>query len=168
MTTSLTRRTFSRLALMPVVLAVALGLSGAVGPAHAGSAMSTSFLGDGWAAISGYDPVAYFTMGKPVEGSQEFTHEWLGVTWRFASAEHRDLFAAAPVKYAPQYGGYCSSAVSGGSTAGADPNAWRIVDGKLYLFYGEGTALRWEQRGISAEIAEADANWKTIKADLTQ
>jgi hypothetical protein len=58
--------------------------------------------------------------------------------------------------------------VAGGSTDSADPNAWRIVDGKLYLFYGEGTALRWEQRGISAEIVLGDTNWKTIKADLTQ
>ncbi len=58
--------------------------------------------------------------------------------------------------------------VAGGSTDIVDPTAWRIVDGKLYLFYGEGTAVRWEQRGISGEIAEADANWKTIKANLTQ
>ena len=168
MITSLTRRSFSRLALTSVVLAVALGLFGAVGPAHAGRAMSATFVNGDWVAIRGYDPVAYFTMGKPVEGSKEFSHEWLGTTWRFASAEHRDLFAAAPVKYAPQYGGYCSSGVAGGSTDSADPNAWRIVDGKLYLFYGEGTALRWEQRGISAEIVQGDTNWKTIKADLTQ
>ena len=84
-------------------------------------------------AIDGYDPVAYFTDGKAVKGQSRFTHEWMGATWLFASAEHRDLLAADPERYAPQYGGYCAYAVSQGATADIDPSAWKIVDGKLYL-----------------------------------
>src|SRR5512135_2769630 len=89
----------------------------------------------GGVAIRGYDPVAYFTESKPVEGSKQFTFEWQGATWRFASAANRDLFAKTPEKYAPQYGGYCAYAVSQGHTATIDPQRWRIVDGKLYLNY---------------------------------
>lgn len=57
-------------------------------------------------ALKGYDPVAYFTMGKPVKGEKQFSHEWKGAKWLFASQEHKDLFMASPEKYAPQYGGY--------------------------------------------------------------
>ncbi len=57
-------------------------------------------------AIEGYDPIAYFTQGKPLKGSKEFTYKWMGATWRFASAEHLDLFKSNPETYAPQYGGY--------------------------------------------------------------
>jgi len=57
-------------------------------------------------AIKGYDPVAYFTQGKPLRGSEEFTYQWMGAEWRLASAEHLDLFKSNPAKYAPQYGGY--------------------------------------------------------------
>ena len=109
MTMSLIRRRFYRLALTPVVLTLAFGLFGATRLAHAGEAINTPW---GGVAIGSYDPVAYFTMGERVRGSKEFTHDWLGATWHFASAEHRDLFAADPIKYAPQYGGYCSNAVS--------------------------------------------------------
>ena len=167
MITIFAHRSFGRSVLMPSVLTFALSLFGAAGSAQAGSAVNNTFIGDGWAAIGGYDPVAYFTMGEPVEGSKEFTHEWLAVTWRFANAEHRDLFVGTPIKYAPQYGGYCSRGLSGGSTDSVDPTVWRIVDGKLYLFYGEGSAGRWE-RDIAGEIAAGDAHWKTIEASLSQ
>src|SRR5512134_1991711 len=75
----------------------------------------------GGLALKGYDPVAYFNDGKAVEGSDQFTHEWNGANWRFASAEHRDAFASEPEKYAPQFGGYCAWAVSHGYTAKGDP-----------------------------------------------
>lgn len=109
-------------------------------------------------AIKGYDPVAYFTDGKPVKGSKEHSFSWMGATWYFASAAHRDSFAAAPEKYAPQYGGYCAWAVSQGSTAGIDPEAWKIVDGKLYLNYNKKIQATWEE-GMAANIAKADENW---------
>jgi YHS domain-containing protein len=109
-------------------------------------------------ALQGYDAVAYFTDGRPVPGKAEFTHPWNGATWRFASREHRDLFAAAPEKYAPQYGGYCAKAVSENNTAAIDPQAWKIVDGKLYLNYSPKVQKLWEQ-DIPGRIASADKNW---------
>ncbi len=112
-------------------------------------------------AIRGADPVAYFTEGQPVLGSAEFEYEWQGTTWRFSSAEHRDLFAAAPEDYAPQYGGFCAWAVSQGYTAPVDPNAWKIVDDKLYLNVNQRIQRRWESN-ISGHIAQADANWPGV------
>ncbi|MDP6952813.1 MAG: YHS domain-containing (seleno)protein [Alphaproteobacteria bacterium] len=85
--------------LASAVMALALAA-----PAQADSHVNTTWLGN---AIEGYDAVAYHLEGKPVEGSDAFEHDWEGATWRFASAENRDLFAADPAKYAPAYGGYC-------------------------------------------------------------
>ncbi len=117
----------------------------------------------GGVAIDGWDPVAYFTDGKPVEGSKEFGHEWNGATWRFASAAHRDLFAQAPEKYAPQYGGYCAWAVSQGYTADIDPQAWKIEDGRLFLNYSLDVQKKWAT-DIPGNIAKADANWPKLLA----
>lgn len=112
-------------------------------------------------AVDGSDVVAYFTEGKPVEGSSDITHDWNGVTWRFASAANRDSFAADPEAYAPQYGGYCAWAVAQGSTASTTPEAWRIVDGKLYLNYSKRVQRRWEE-DIPGHIKAADANWPGV------
>lgn len=115
----------------------------------------------GGVAIEGYDPVAYFTDGRAVEGKKGFETEWNGATWRFASAEHRDLFAEDPEKYAPQYGGYCAWAVSQGSTAGIDPEAWKIHDGKLYLNYDKSVQEKW-LADMEDLIAKGDANWPKL------
>ena len=117
----------------------------------------------GGVAIDGWDPVAYFTDGKPVEGSREFVHEWNGAIWRFASAAHRDLFAQAPEKYAPQYGGYCAWAVSQGYTADIDPEAWKIQDGRLYLNYSLDVQKKWAA-DIPGNVAKGDANWPKLLA----
>jgi len=109
-------------------------------------------------AIKGYDPVAYFTQSKPVKGSAAFTYQWLNATWWFASAEDRDEFAHSPEKYAPQYGGYCAYGVSQGHTAPIDPEAWTIVEGKLYLNYSKGVKKTWSG-AIPKHIEEADRNW---------
>lgn len=109
-------------------------------------------------AIRGYDTVAYFREGKAVKGSQEFTHEWQGAKWHFVSAANRDLFASDPQKYAPQYGGYCSWAVSHGYTADGDPEAWKIVEGRLYLNYNQKVKERWEQ-DVPNLIKKGDGNW---------
>jgi len=77
--------------------------------------------------------VAYFHRPSTVKGSEAYTSQWQGVTWRFVSAEHRDLFAADPVHYAPQYGGYCAYAISHGTTAHGDPNQWAVVDDRLVV-----------------------------------
>jgi YHS domain-containing protein len=112
-------------------------------------------------AVSGYDPVAYFTDGKPVEGDRAHSYNWQGATWRFASAENLEKFKADPAKYAPQYGGYCAWAVSQGYTASADPQAWRVVDGKLYLNYNLDVKKTWEG-DVPGNIAKANANWPAV------
>ncbi len=115
-------------------------------------------------AIRGYDPVAYFSDGRPVEGSGEHSFEWKGATWRFASAENRKRFAADPQRYAPQYGGYCAYAVAHGTTAATDPEAWRIVDDKLYLNLDRDIQALWVE-DISGFIRKADENWPMLLAE---
>lgn len=112
-------------------------------------------------AAGGYDVVAYFTVGKPVKGSKQFTHAWRGAEWRFSSAENRDRFAASPESYAPQYGGYCAWAVAQGYTASGDPQVWKIVDGRLYLNYDENIARKWRE-DIAGHIRAADRNWPAV------
>jgi hypothetical protein len=117
------------------------------------------------AAIRGYDPVAYFRDGRAVRGQPAFTHQWRGVAWRFASVANRDSFAADPTAFAPQYGGFCAFAVANGYDAPIDPQAWRIVEGRLYLNYDRATQRRWEA-DIAGHIAKADANWPGVAAKL--
>ena len=117
-------------------------------------------------AIRGTDPVAYFTQGKPVEGDSDFTFKWMDATWYFASAANRDAFAKHPERYAPQYGGYCAWAVSQNYTASTDPDAWKIVDGKLYLNYSKGVQEQWEAGGIPKLISQGDRNWPTLRGEL--
>ena len=112
-------------------------------------------------AIKGYDTVAYFTSGKPIKGNSDFRHEWNGAEWRFETAANRDLFKADPVKYAPQYGGYCAWAVSRGYTAGIDPDAWKIVNNRLYLNYSIKVQAQWSE-DISGNIAKAEENWPKL------
>ena len=113
------------------------------------------------AAINGYDPVAYFTDGRAVKGSSAITHSWTGAEWRFATEANRAAFVSAPERYAPQFGGYCAWAVSNGYTASTDPDAWKIVDGRLYLNYSRRVQRRWE-RDIPGNIARGNANWPSV------
>ncbi len=115
-------------------------------------------------AVSGYDPVAYFQEGRPVEGSDQFTLSWMGATWRFASAANQAAFEADPEAYAPQYGGYCAWAVSQGYTASTDPEAWHIEAGKLYLNYSKSVQSRWAQ-DIPGNITKGDANWPKVLSE---
>lgn len=131
----------------------------AAGGAKAGAGTKV-YVKDG-VAIAGADPVAYFTDEQFVAGSTEYTHEWQGTTWQFANAENRDRFASDPEAYAPQYGGYCAWAVGQNALAAIDPNAWSIVDGKLYLNANERIQTRWSE-DIPGNIALAEANWPTL------
>jgi len=88
-------------------------------------------------AIRGYDTVAYFTVGEPTEGSDAYSSQWQGATWRFASQENLDLFEADPEKYAPQYGGYCAYGVAKDSLVKIEPENWMIVEDKLYLTHSQ-------------------------------
>ena len=112
-------------------------------------------------AVSGYDPVAYFTEQKPVKGDSRFSTKYAGAEWHFSSAENRDKFIAAPEHYAPQYGGYCAWAVSEGSTASADPQRWKIVGDRLYLNYSADVQKKWEL-DIAGNIRKANQNWPTV------
>lgn len=112
-------------------------------------------------AILGYDPVAYFTEGKPVQGKADLAHIWNGAQWQFASAEHRELFKAAPEKYAPQYGGYCAYGASRDYLVKIDPEAFSIIGGKLYLNYNAEVQKLWaaDPQGF---IQKADANYPAL------
>ena len=115
-------------------------------------------------ALGGYDAVAYFTDGKPVRGDSAHAYQWRGARWLFASEAHRDAFAEAPERYAPQFGGYCAWAVSQGYTAKGDPEVWSIVDGKLYVNYDEEIGARW--RADQAHLIDvANANWPGVLDD---
>ncbi|MGF1459825.1 MAG: YHS domain-containing (seleno)protein [Leptolyngbyaceae cyanobacterium] len=129
-------------------------------PAEPEPTLAAVFVADD-AAIAGADPVAYFTESAYVPGQPEFAYEWSGATWHFASAENRDAFANDPTAYAPAYGGFCAWAVSQGYTAPIDPEAWKIVDNKLYLNYDQRIQARWAQ-DIPKHIAQADSNWPAV------
>jgi YHS domain-containing protein len=109
-------------------------------------------------AIKGYDPVAYFTVGKAVKGNEGFSYEWHNATWFFSTSENSKLFASAPAKYAPQYDGYCAWAMSEARKASTDPEVWKIVNGKLYLNCSRMASDKWS-RDIPGNIKKADANW---------
>ena len=113
-------------------------------------------------ALQGYDPVAYFTEGKPVKGSKEFTTDYMGATVRFASAANRNAFLADPAMYAPQYGGYCAWAMADGKYAKGDANYWKIVDGKLYLNYNASIQKKWSA-DIPGFIGKADTHWNELQ-----
>ena len=108
----------------------------------------------GSVAIKGYDPVAYFTEQRAVMGELTISHEWLGAIWRFSNEKHKTLFTRDPVKYAPQYGGYCADGVTYGVlVTDIDPEAWRIINGKLYSECGRGVGRRTRgSRGTAGKI----------------
>ena len=115
----------------------------------------------GGLALEGFDAVAYFKESLPREGNAEYTADYNGAKWQFVSAENRDEFKKEPAKYAPQYGGYCAWAVGHNYTAKGDPQAWKIVDNKLYLNYNKDVQTKW-QEDIPKFIGDGDQNWKVL------
>ncbi len=115
-------------------------------------------------ALRGYDTVAYFTEGKPVEGFDQFSYDYMGAVWKFSSQDHLDMFKANPEAYAPQYGGYCAWAVAQGDTASAEPDLWTIHDGKLYLNYSRRINERWKANMLQF-IQQADENWPKFEKE---
>lgn len=141
-------------------LAALILVFGVAGQALAEGPVFTARFSD--VAIRGYDPVAYFTDGKPVKGSQEFSTEWNGATWQFASAEHLETFKAGPEKYAPAYGGYCAWAVATKKQkAPTDPAAWSIVDGRLFLNYDKSIQKKWDA-DRPGFIKTGDQHWPEV------
>jgi YHS domain-containing protein len=109
-------------------------------------------------AIKGYDTVAYFKAGKALKGNESFTSPWHGMTWYFSTKENKNLFAASPEKYAPQYDGWCAWALTESRKAVTDPEVWKIVDGKLYLNCSKTAYEKWS-KDIPGNIKKADATW---------
>lgn len=112
--------------------------------------------------LAGHDAVAYFTEGRPVPGSAEYTATYQGAIYRFASAENRDRFRADPAKYAPVYGGYCALGTSFGKKFQVDGKAFEIVDGKLYVNKNLQVYQTWK-KDIPGNIVKADRHWPKIK-----
>lgn len=134
----------------------------AAGTAVAGE-VNTGYFGN--VAIKGYDPVAYFTEQRAVKGKKEISFQWLGAQWQFSTEIHRKQFAQDPVKYAPQYGGHCADGIAYGDlTINIDPEAWRIIEGKLYLNYDQGAATEIEQ--LEGQLEKSVENWPEIRARL--
>jgi len=117
-------------------------------------------------AVRGVDVVAYFSLdpdARAVQGDPAITHDYMGATFRFANVENRDLFAANPEQYLPQFGGYCAFAVSHGFTKPVDPNRWNIVNGKLYLNLNRTAERKWLRDRDNA-IERGHANWPNVLA----
>jgi hypothetical protein len=124
-------------------------------------AQKTAYYSPDGIAIKGYDPVAYFVQNIAVKGSDKFTVEWSGSLWKFISKSNLDRFRLTPDKYAPQYGGYCAYGASENHKAPTDPNAWTIVNDKLYLNYDSKVKEYWI-KDTTARIKTADYLWPEL------
>lgn len=115
-------------------------------------------------ALEGYDPVSYFDK-KPVEGDEKIAFTFKGITYLFANANNLARFKKSPEKYEPEYGGWCAYAMGEtGEKVKIDPETYKILDGKLYVFYnfwGNNTLEDWNKNERPLK-AKADANWKKI------
>ena len=113
-------------------------------------------------ALDGTDVVAYFLCQEMVKGKKNYSVLWQGATWFFSCDEHRKLFLQEPLKYAPQYGGFCAFGLTEGLTVKHDVQSWSMVGGKLYLNYDEYTRKLWTKNNPIL-ISEADAYWQIKK-----
>ena len=113
-------------------------------------------------ALRGYDPVAYFTEGKPVIGKAAYTATYRNATYQFASEANLQAFQANPETYVPQYGGFCAFGVAVGAKFDGDPELWKVVDDKLYLNLNPDIQEQWEQN-IPGHIGKANKHWPIIK-----
>ena len=110
-------------------------------------------------AIQGYDPVAYFTMSRPMKGSPEHEYVWEGARWQFANAEHKKMFTADPARYAPQWGGYCAGGMVMGMAYHPLPDVWAIVDGKLFL---RSVPTPWAEWRRTADLHTGARNYSAL------
>jgi YHS domain-containing protein len=112
-------------------------------------------------AVSGYDPVAYFTIGEPTKGDKNISAEWNNSTWLFSTEKHKELFLANPEKYAPAYDGHCAFAAGIGKKVSAKPTLWKIIDDRLFLNFSKSANKRWLDNPESY-IKDGDENWKEL------
>lgn len=147
------------------VTAIVMGLGAAVlapvalAVKQTGGEYNTLYAGLG---AKGFNVVAYFTDGKAVPDSDRYTSDFGGVKWQFANRQHRDLFAADPLKYAPQYGGFCSWGVAEGKLFDVDPqNGWTIAGGKLYLNFNADINATFA-KDAQGFVNMANRNWPML------
>src|SRR5258708_1164815 len=112
-------------------------------------------------ALEGYDPISYFTDGKPVRGDTKIEATFNGALYHFVSQEHREVFEKDPIKYAPAYGGYCGYAASVEKVRPANPLLWSVVDGQLIVQHTKGALELWD-KDLSGNKAKADKNWPLL------
>jgi YHS domain-containing protein len=115
-------------------------------------------------AVTGYDTVAYFTVGAPTKGDKNISTEWNGATWLFATKSHRDLFLANPEKYAPAYDGHCAFAAGIGKKVSTKPTLWKIIDNRLFLNFSKAANTRWLDNP-EGYIKDGDENWKELSKE---
>jgi len=149
-----------------LILSIALVITGIVLHAQDGAALRTKHFNlDKGVALLGYDAVAYMKQSKAVKGSKDFTSNYNGVTYYFATAADRDEFNKNPAMYEPQYGGWCAYAMGKkGEKVSIDPGTFKIVNGKLYLFYNKyfnNTLTDWNKDEANLKT-KADANWHKL------
>jgi YHS domain-containing protein len=112
--------------------------------------------------LKGYDPVAYFSAGAPTLGDARYSAKHEGATYHFATAENRHKFVADPARYVPQFGGFCAMGVALEKKLDGDPQAWRVVDGKLYLNVNKDIQKKWLEN-VPGNLKTAQENWPSIK-----
>ena len=144
-----------------LVIALTVSSCGLI-PVQAKSSINAINVDETRLAIKGYDPVAYFTESKAVKGSAKYSAEHLGATYYFSTSEHENMFKNEPNKYAPQYGGYCAYGVSKEYKFDIDPEAWAVVDDKLYLNLDKKVQVRWNEDRPGL-ISDADTIWTKIE-----
>ena len=135
-----------------------LGLLVVLAQSLSGQAINTDAQGN---ALYGYDVVAYQTLERATMGSPDFTLTHDGVVYQFASAEHRALFQEDPARYLPAYGGYCAYGVANGYKVKVDPDAFTVVEGRLYINYSQSIKKRW-LKDPAGYVERADRNWTTL------
>jgi YHS domain-containing protein len=113
-------------------------------------------------ALKGYDPVSYFTDNKPEQGSKEFSSEYDDTIYWFKSVDHKEKFSSNPESFAPQFDGYCAIALSKGKKVEADPLAWSIKNGKLFVFFGAPGVPVFKKEGASV-VKSAKKHWSKLK-----
>lgn len=126
------------------------------------TAQKSAVFVDNNVAVHGYDVVAYFKDNKPVKGKKELSYNWNNATWYFSNKENLADFKTAPEKFAPQYGGYCAYGTSEGHKAPTQPDAFSIVNGRLYFNYNKDVQIMW-LKDATKLIEKADKNWQDIK-----
>ena len=145
------------------LLALALAGCGAMSAQNPSTALrpvnAVADGGDARVMLKGHDVVSYFTQGRHAAGDPAISSTYEGVTFRFASAEHKALFDKEPARYLPQYGGYCANGIAYAIPWGGDADAWKIIDGRLYIFGGRGSMDAF-MLDAAANRALADRYWR--------